>query len=197
MSAAAPLFAEQGFDGTTAEMIAEKAQANKAMINYYFRTKEGLYQEILDSVLGSMQAPLAELKSRNLPADEHLRNFIELFGSMNEAHPEISSMLLREIVSGGERITERVLPHFIRMMTYVRAILEDGMRTGTFRHVNPFCTHLSLVSSLIFFFASARARRRFISTGTIPAKEPLNAEYINHIQELFLRGLGALEEKRS
>ena len=42
--AAAELFAEKGYRATTIALICEKAQANIAAVNYYFRSKENLYQ---------------------------------------------------------------------------------------------------------------------------------------------------------
>lgn len=42
------LFAEGGFDGVTHRELAQEAGVNAALINYYFRSKEKLYEQVLD-----------------------------------------------------------------------------------------------------------------------------------------------------
>ncbi|MFO8058268.1 MAG: CerR family C-terminal domain-containing protein [bacterium] len=54
INAAGELFAEKGFKETTVREICEKAGANLAAVNYYFRDKENLYQEVLSSVVSKM-----------------------------------------------------------------------------------------------------------------------------------------------
>ncbi|MEP6684170.1 MAG: TetR family transcriptional regulator, partial [Parafilimonas sp.] len=41
------LFAEKGFEGTSIREIAEKASVNVAMVNYYFGSKEKLFEKII------------------------------------------------------------------------------------------------------------------------------------------------------
>lgn len=56
LNAAAKLFSERGFDGTTVSEIARKAEVNKALIYYYFQNKadilDNLVQFLLENVVG-------------------------------------------------------------------------------------------------------------------------------------------------
>jgi TetR/AcrR family transcriptional regulator len=182
------LFAQHGFDGTTAEMIAERAGVNKALIHYHFRSKEGLYEEILESIMAPLREPMDDLRSLNLPPDEQLRRFIDLFARLHLSHPALSSMILRELLSGGEEISQRFLPHFKFVLIHVTDLLDRGIRQNVFRPVHPFSTHLSLISTLVYYFATARARSHLAQQG-LPPNPPSTEDYIRHIQELFLRGL--------
>ena len=56
MQAGSELFAAHGFDGATVETIAERAGVNKAMINYHFGGKRGLYQAILTATFDEVGA---------------------------------------------------------------------------------------------------------------------------------------------
>jgi AcrR family transcriptional regulator len=188
MDAGEALFSQHGFDGTTAEMIARQAGVNKALIHYHFRSKEGLYDEILGSILAPLRDPLQHLRTLDLPPDEHLRRFIDLFARLHLAHPALSSMVLRELMSGDEEISARFLPHFRFVVAHVIELLERGIREGVFRPHHPFCTHMSLMSSLVFFFATTKARGH-LAQQNLPANPPTREEYVRHVQELFLRGL--------
>jgi AcrR family transcriptional regulator len=191
LEAAAELFAEHGLAGTTAEMIAGRARVNKAMINYYFRTKEALYEEILASTLKPLADLLDWAGQTQLRPDERLRHFIQAFAEMHTVHPNLSTMILREVISGAEGVSDRLLPHFLRLVRHVTGIVEDGVREKIFRPVDPFQTHFSLISTLVYFFATAKARNHLIATKGLPARNPTADEYVNHLQELFLRGLAA------
>jgi AcrR family transcriptional regulator len=62
--AAARLFAEHGFDGVSVRQIAAAAEANSALVGYYFRGKEGLLFE----VYRALSEPLTEERMRRLEA---------------------------------------------------------------------------------------------------------------------------------
>src|SRR5580700_5371320 len=54
MKAAARLFAERGYDGTSIRAIVAKARVNQAAINYHFEGKDGLYREVLRAAFRAM-----------------------------------------------------------------------------------------------------------------------------------------------
>ena len=47
LKTAVRLFAERGYEATSVRTLATKAHVNQAAINYHFKTKDGLYREIL------------------------------------------------------------------------------------------------------------------------------------------------------
>lgn len=81
LEAAGQVFAERGFHQTTVREICERANANVAAVNYYFRGKEDLYTEVLKSwaeVAFAKYPPLLGLSS-DAPPEERLRAFIRSF----------------------------------------------------------------------------------------------------------------------
>jgi AcrR family transcriptional regulator len=51
------LFAERGYEATSIRTLAAKARVNQAAINYHFKTKDGLYREILREASCAHRAP--------------------------------------------------------------------------------------------------------------------------------------------
>ncbi|WP_313502996.1 TetR/AcrR family transcriptional regulator [Kaistella carnis] len=47
LNAASKVFTEKGFSGTRTRDIAEEAGINLALLNYYFRTKEKLFEQVM------------------------------------------------------------------------------------------------------------------------------------------------------
>src|SRR5512133_107184 len=97
--AATNLFAEHGFDGVSVDRIAAESGVNKALINYHFGGKAGLYAEILHLVFGSISEGLRKIRESNAPADARLREVIREIGRMVAAHPGLPKMILREVLS--------------------------------------------------------------------------------------------------
>jgi TetR/AcrR family transcriptional regulator len=191
IDAATRLFAVHGFDGATAEQIAGEAGVNKAMINYHFGGKQGLYQAILTGTLDRAGAALREIRHADLPSDEKLARYIEAFASLHRDRPTISAMLLRELLSGGRFVDAALLPRFLELFASIREIIAGGVRDGSFRPVNPLLTHFSLIGSMVFFYATAPFRERLLSEGKFAGAAPSEAEFIGHLEELFGRGLRA------
>ena len=191
LEAGTQVFAERGFKGATAERIARRARANKAMINYHFGSKKGLYQAILATTFSEMEARLRAVRAAERPAPEQLRQFVSFFAGFAASHPSFPAMMLREVVSGGEHVGREEVSRMLGVVGLVREILEQGQREGTLRKVDPLLTHLSLVGSLLFFFATEGFRRRIFAEGKPAFPPPRTEDFAEHMQELITRGLAA------
>ncbi len=75
--AAAELFAEHGYYGTTHQMMSEKADANIAAINYHFGSKENLYAKVWEFLCAISNRDYDACISRGAPAEEQLREFVQ------------------------------------------------------------------------------------------------------------------------
>lgn len=113
------LFAEYGFTGASTRQIAERAGCNVAMIGYYFGSKEGLLDQILDNYFLEMAKVYSrfnkehdqELENESLALefpefkDPEIRQFCKAlfeFGTYAYAHREIHQIMIRDAMSGGK-----------------------------------------------------------------------------------------------
>ncbi|MBI2838450.1 MAG: TetR/AcrR family transcriptional regulator [Acidobacteria bacterium] len=196
MTAGAELFTLHGFGGTRVQKIARQARANKAMISYYFGGKQGLYQAILVDTFGAVEDRFETIRKAQDGADVRLRRFVDLLASVASQRPAFAAMVLREVLSGGRQIDDRVWPLFLSVFRLVRDIVEQGVREGTFRRVDAFHTHLGLLGSVLFYFATVQFRQKLAAEGKLPVKLPRQDQYIRHIQDLMIRGLARAESRR-
>jgi TetR/AcrR family transcriptional regulator len=192
LTAATQLFAARGFDAVSVAQIAQRAGVTKALINYHFGGKHKLYVIIMSSTFSEIVERVEHLAASTRPAPEQLREFVALVGEMaTTRRPHFPAMMLREVLAGGAHLAPEVVPYLVRVLGAVRRIVEHGVRDGTLRPVDPIFTHLSLVGSLLFFFATAPFRERLASATDPPLRTPSAAEYVQHLQELIARGLAA------
>jgi len=194
LSAATELFALHGFEGVSVEQIARKAGVNKALISYHFHGRRGLYLTLLRETLSAALARLKELGRSERPADQVLREFMSGFHHLvTVQRPYFPALMLREMltaatVRGGAFETEAV-PEIVAVFAVMRGILERGVREGVFRPVDPFLTHIGLMGSLIFFYATEPTRRRIVEQAGVSLPLPSREAFVEHMQEMVVRGL--------
>ncbi len=191
LSAGADLFAQRGFDGATIGRIARLAKANTAMISYYFGGKKGLYHAILTDSFSLAQERLRILRSTPLSAENRFKQFVEAWSGFMARRPALPAMIVRELVSGGRLIDDRVFPYFLSILGFVKEVIEQGVKDGRFRPVNPLMTHISLMGSLAFFFATAPFREKMFSQKKVCGPAPSTEEFVGHIQEMMIHGIAA------
>lgn len=189
LSAATALFAERGYDGATVGAIAAGARVNKAMINYHFSGKRGLYTAILKRDFGWALTQLSQLSGEPVRADAKLARFVAIFGELHQRRPGLSAMMLREAMSGGRHLDPTLLPDIRRIFEAVQSIVTQGVSEGTFREVDPLFMHHTVIGCLAFFFAAKPLRDRMIASGVVPIAPPDPQRFVAHVQELLARGL--------
>ncbi len=168
LTAATQLFAARGFDGVSVAQIAQRAGVTKALINYHFGGKHKLYLIIMTATFSEIVERVEHLATGNRPAPDQLRDFVALVGEMATGRPHFPAMMLREVLAGGTHLATEIAPYLMRILGAVRRIVEHGVRDGTLRPVDPMFTHLSLVGSLLFFFATAPFRERLAAATDPP-----------------------------
>ncbi|NKB88253.1 MAG: TetR family transcriptional regulator [Acidobacteria bacterium] len=190
IGAATELFAERGFDGTRVDQIAQSAGVNKAMISYHFGGKKRLYNEILAATLNDAHERFHEIRYSKESADRRLRDFIFAFADLAATQPALPVMVIREVLSGGLHIDEDLLPRFLELFKLVQGIIDQGIREGTFTNVNSYVTHLSLLGSLVFFFAT-KQMRELLAGSPLPSRVPEVREFVRDLERTMRRGLAA------
>ena len=187
--AAEAAFASQGFGGARTEAIARAAGVNKAMIQYHFGGKAGLYSAVLTRCLKPALEGLEALAQRPDDALTRLDAFLRIFGEFQLRHPRFAVMVLREMLNEGRQLDRDALPRFVRVFAVLAEILEQGRRDGTLREVPGFSAHLSIFGGLAFFFASRGFRARVAAEGKAPFADVPPESFVEFYRELMLHAL--------
>lgn len=104
LAAAEQEFIAKGYDGARTTSIAQAAGVTHAMLHYYFRTKEQLFERIVDEKFRVMsQSMLAVLGDPNLPILERIKGGVEAHFDYIAANPELPRFVINEIITRPER----------------------------------------------------------------------------------------------
>ena len=102
--AATDVFVEKGMDGARMQDIATHAGINKALLHYYFRTKDQLFSKVFEKIAKRMFSKFAPVFDENLTLEEKIRFFFNAHISFMKDNPRLPGFILNEINRNPARI---------------------------------------------------------------------------------------------
>jgi len=167
--AAAHEFASKGLAGARTDAIARSARVNKALIHYYFKDKESLYDAVLEGVFSRLSARMQQVLARDLPPGEKVLAFAGAHFDFIAASPVYPRLVQREMMRDrhSPRL-RRIVQRYLRpLQQAMMQTLRQGMESGELRRLNPQHFMLSLVAMNVFYFSSA------LFVGLLSGRDPL------------------------
>jgi AcrR family transcriptional regulator len=145
-------FSSMGLAGARVDAIAERTNTTKRMLYYYFGSKEGLYEAVLEKVYGDIRSLEQDLHVSDMSPVEGLRSLVEFTFDYHDKHRDFVRLVTIENIHGAKYI-EQVKTFKSRNASVIRTIedlLARGVASGDFRDdIDAIDLHL-LISSLCF-----------------------------------------------
>ena len=151
-------FAEHGLSGGRIDAIAAQMRTTKRMIYYYFGSKEGLYQAVLEQAYADIRNIEMELELDSLEPGDAVRRLIAFTFDYEESHPDFIRLVAIENIHNGEHLerSEKVRQQNATVIKTLGKILARGRRAGMFRaDVTAIDLHF-MISAFCFFRISNR-----------------------------------------
>ncbi|HAM11575.1 MAG: hypothetical protein A2X05_12545 [Bacteroidetes bacterium GWE2_41_25] len=95
--AATDVFLDKGMDGARMQDIADRATINKALLHYYYRTKDKLFNAVFEKIAGKLFSKFAPVFSENLSLEEKIRFFFREHITFLQQNPRLPAFILNEI----------------------------------------------------------------------------------------------------
>ncbi|MBN2424916.1 MAG: TetR/AcrR family transcriptional regulator [Calditrichaceae bacterium] len=149
------VFVEKGLLGARMQEIADRAGINKALLHYYFRTKERLYSHIFQFILKKSAGDIIELLNSNLPFEDLLKNFISKYIDIVHKNHRIPLFIMKELSSGGNTVKEVVKNVFnIKNTEELPAIriFKNAMEEGRIVTMDPRQIIITVIGACLFYF---------------------------------------------
>lgn len=153
LSAAQSVFIIKGMDGARMQEIANEAGINKALLHYYFRTKQKLFEAIFSKLFNQIFPNLEMLIKADKPIDIKLGNFIDKYTEIMLKNPFLPAFILKEI----NRDPNFFVFLFIKKGIQPNLILEmfeKEMHAGNIVKMNPKDLIINILSMCLFPFAA-------------------------------------------
>ena len=196
LEAAHAVFLKRGTAGARMQEIADEAGVNKALLHYYFRSKDQLAEAVFRRALQALLPRALEVLHSDVELEDKVRGIVDLEIDILRANPFLPGYLLGELTHHPDRVEalwESVVGMKLgRMGEEVRATLgaqlEEAAESGRMRRLSPEHFLMNLISLVIFPFAAQPLLRRVLDVDGEGFQELMEARR-EHVPEFFLNGM--------
>jgi Transcriptional regulator len=149
LETAEQLFLEKGFAMTSTTEIAKKAGCNQALVHYYFRTKENLFQSIFERKIKLVVADFQAREAPGLSFEERLKIKIESHFEMVRANPRLPFLVMNEFTTNPARIEAFRKKHMAdsgSILSQFEEELQKEIKAGRIRETTTLDIIMNVVS---------------------------------------------------
>lgn len=162
LEAARTVFLRDGTAGARMQEIAREAGVNQALLHYYFRSKERLSAAVFQQIASRIFPALAQTLAADISLDEKIDGLIGVYLENLSRNPFVPGYLISELHHHPERVQQlvkvaigadpqAVLPPLFRKLGKQ---IDERVRAGTMRRIQPDQLVINVVSLCIFPFAA-------------------------------------------
>lgn len=172
--AAHEVFTQKGMDGAKMQDIAEKAGINKALLHYYYRTKEKLYEAVAKAVINRAVPAVRKVLESDLPLHDKLFGFIDTYMGIIRMNPFIPLFIISEVNKHPQHFIDKILPADLpKPHNFIRQV-EEAIERGEIRAVAPRHLILNVISLIIFPFIARPMARIFLGLSNAEMEKMLD-----------------------
>lgn len=155
--AAQKVFTEKGFSGTRTRDIAEEADINLALLNYYFRSKEKLFEQVMKLKVSELFGHLIPIvTNEKTTLEEKIDLAVEQYFKVLTKNPNLPIFILSEIQKKNSEIKNAIPMHQIMENSTFFAQIQEKQP-----HLNPLHFLLNFLGLTIFPFIAKHVFMHF------------------------------------
>lgn len=157
LNSAEELFLEKGFALTSTTEIAKAAGCNHALVHYYFRTKEKLFQKIFENKLALLFNAFFAANDPHDSFEQKICKKVSAHFDILVANPKLPALILSDMVGHKERMRlaiDAMGSQPRRLLKQLEEELEAEIQQGKIRPIKAYDFLLNILSLNVFFFLS-------------------------------------------
>lgn len=149
-------FLLKGFSGARIAEIADKAGVNQAMLYYHFKTKEELFNRVMEEKVKQLQGSvIVVLEMEGMTVVEKLVEMIVRHFNFLCQNPDLPRFVINEVIANTEyidKMKKENLPVLQDLIGRLQRDLDEAARRGEVRQVDAATLLMDILSVNIFSF---------------------------------------------
>ena len=153
LTAAIAEFASRGFKGASMDAIAARTSTTRALINYYFGSKEKLYLAVLERVYAEIRDAERDLDLDHLSPEDAIRSIVEFTYNYYVEHENFVRLVVAENQAKGRHLKRLPLLSAVSrpIVDLLDTVIARGQADGAFRaDVDPVDIHMAIAALGMF-----------------------------------------------
>ena len=132
--------------------IAKTAGVNKALLNYYYRSKEKMFQQIFEEDFGQFLFGVMKLLDGGLPLDVKIYKVVDMYTKMLGKNPDLPLFILSEIRENPDRLVHIISQDRENPFENLEEQLEQEFAKGRIKRTSVPMFLMNLLSLTVFPF---------------------------------------------
>lgn len=153
LEAAKVVFIKKGMEGARMQEIADEAGINKALLHYYFRSKDKLFNAVFKESFFKLFPNLVDLLKSDITLFDKIRLFVETYIDIINANPLLPSFIIHELGRNPKAVAEMIKSSGIKPAYFVNQVREE-IEKGTIEPVQPIHLIVNMLAMCIFPFVA-------------------------------------------
>ena len=194
INAAIEVFAKKGKHGARMEEIAAKAKVNKAMVYYYYNSKENLFREVLNIIMSRIfESVSLSLNQLNISSDnvaEKVRQVVRAHFEALSQNSNFVKIFIETVAKDPDELYKAIETAQIssKIVEKLLAIFTDGISKKIFRNIDPKQILISILGLNIMYFIGKPIFKKLLNI-SVENEQKFIKDRENVIVDLLLYGI--------
>lgn len=135
--AARDVFHEQGYGGARMQEIADRAGINKALLHYYYRSKDKLFEAVFHVSAMRVVPQIVGVLTAEMPLREKIERFVHTYIDQIRANPHVPGFIIQELRRNPNRLRQFVGALARDKFAGLAQDIEEAVARGEIRPIEP------------------------------------------------------------
>jgi TetR/AcrR family transcriptional regulator len=131
------VFFQKGLLNATTQQIADEAGVNRALIHYYFRSRDQLFRTVLEEAVNETRNKVDSIFNSDDPFKIKISKYLDVFIDRNAEFPYIQNFIITEIMQDPEKMKEHFSRKKNHMLKHIVPPLKKEIENGNMEPIDP------------------------------------------------------------
>lgn len=163
LKAAKEIFQKKGMAAARMQEIADEAGINKAMLHYYYRSKQLLFEAVFKSAFSLLAPQLNEIINADTSIFEKIKNFSSNYISFVIKHPYLPNFIIQELNRNPDFVKKLVAEKNFPNISKFKQQVNEKVAEGIIKPIKAEQLFINIISLNIFPFIGAPLLKGFVN----------------------------------
>ena len=188
LNAAKSIFQRKGMDGARMQEIANEAGINKALLHYYYRSKQLLFEAVFKNAFKLLAPQLNKVLNSDDSLNDKIKNFTKNYISFTIKHPYLPNFIINELNRNPEFVQKLTSEKHFPTITKFKQQVTENVENGIIKPIKAEQLLIHILALNIFPFIASPLLKGFLTVSDEEYKQILE-ERTTEVSNFIINGL--------